>query len=106
MRPKEAWVQPDAGYPLADQSGILSRRYRSIRTTTTSEEELTRLLIGGTDVTIDRLSGLLRHLEPDRLAGLLLAHSCPIDRVTMRNNVLDPQADDVTSSELTCRWLD
>jgi hypothetical protein len=26
--------------------------------------------------------------------------------VTMRNNVLDPQADDVTSSELTCRWLD
>jgi hypothetical protein len=103
---KEAWLQPDAGYPLADQSGILSRRYRSIRTTTTSEEELTWLLIGGTDVTIDRLSGLLRHLEPDRLAGLLLAHGCPIDRVTMGSNVLDPQADDVASLGACYRWLD
>jgi hypothetical protein len=100
MRPKEASVQTDAGNPFADQSGVLSRRYRSIPTTTTAEEELTGLFIGGSDVTVDRLSGLLRHLEPDRLAGLLLAHGCLIDRVTMRSNVLDPQADDVASSEL------
>jgi radical SAM superfamily enzyme YgiQ (UPF0313 family) len=33
------------------------------------------------------LSGLLRHFESDRLAGLPLAHGCAIDRVTMRSNV-------------------
>jgi hypothetical protein len=55
---------------------------------------------GRLDVIVDRLSGLLRHLEPDGLAGLLLAHGCPIDGMTMRSNVLDPQADDVASSKL------
>jgi hypothetical protein len=42
----------------------LSRRDRSIPTATVAEEELSRLLVGGSDITIDRL---------DRLAGLLLA---------------------------------
>ena len=65
-----------------------------------AEEELARLLTGGSYVTVDRLSGLLRHLEPDRLAGLLLANGCPIDSVTVRSNVLDPHADDVAASEL------
>jgi hypothetical protein len=64
------------------------------------EEELARLLTGGSDVTVDRLSGLLRHLKPDGLAGLPLAHGRTVDRVTMRSNVLHPQADDVASSEL------
>jgi hypothetical protein len=72
--------------------GLLSRRDRSIPTATAAEEELPRLLVGGSDITIDRL----RHLELDRLAGLLLAIGRPIDRVTMRSN----EADDVTSSEL------
>src|SRR6266478_4083912 len=57
-------------------------------------------LVGGFDVTVDRLSGLLRDFEPDRLAGLPLAHARPVDRVTMRSNVLDLQADDVASAEL------
>jgi hypothetical protein len=105
MHSKEARVRPNAGYPLADQSGVLSRRYRSIPATTAAEEELTWLLIGASDVTVDRLSGLLRHLEPDRLAGLLLAHGRAIDQVTMRRNVLAPQADDIASCELA-RWLD
>jgi len=73
---------------LADQSGVLSRRDRSIPTTTATEEELARLLTSGSDVTVDRLSGLLRHLELDRLAGLLLADGRTIDSVTMRSNVL------------------
>jgi hypothetical protein len=77
----------------------MSRRYSSIRTTTAVEGELTRLLIGGSDVAVDRLPCLLRHLEPNRLAGLLPAYGCPIDRVTMRSNVLDLQAGDVASSE-------
>src|SRR5207248_7868510 len=86
---KEARVQTNAGNPLADQSGILSRRDRSIPTAMAAEKVLARLLSGGIDVIVNRLSGLLRHLEPDGLTGLLLAHSCPIDRVTMRSNVLD-----------------
>src|SRR5438067_2964581 len=57
-------------------------------------------LIGGSDVSVDRLSGLLRDFEPDRLAGLPLAHGRSGDRRTMRSNVLHPQADDVASSEL------
>src|SRR5262245_55243846 len=75
----------------------LLRRDRPIPTATAAEEELPQLLIGGSDITVDRLSGLLRHLEPDRLAGLLLADGRPINRVTMRSNVLYPQADDITS---------
>src|SRR6516162_3999355 len=100
MRPKEARVQPDSGDPLADQPGVLSRRYRPVPTATAAEEELTRLLVGGCDVTVDGLSGLFRHREPYRLASLLLAHGCPIDSMTMGSNVFDLQADDVTSSEL------
>jgi len=100
MRPKEARVEPNAGNPLADEPGVLSRRYRAVRTATAVEEELTRLFVGSCDIAVYRLSGLFRHLEPDRLAGLLLAHGRPIDRMTMGSNVFDLQPDDVTSSEL------
>jgi hypothetical protein len=100
VRAKEARVQTSAGNPLADQSGVLSRRYRSVPTAPAAEEELARLLTGGSDVTVDRLTGLLCHLEPDGLAGLLLAHGGTIDSVTVWSNVLHPQADDVASSEL------
>jgi hypothetical protein len=85
---------------LADQPRVLSGRYRSIPTTAATEEELARLFTGGSDVTVDRLTGLLRHLKPDGLAGLLLAYARTIDGMTMRSNVLHPQADDVASSEL------
>jgi hypothetical protein len=100
VRAKKARVESNAGNPLADQSGVLSRRYRSILTATGTEEELARLLTCASDVAVDRLSGLLRDLKSDGLASFLLAHGCPIDRVTMRSNVLDPQADDIASSEL------
>ncbi len=85
---------------MADQSGVLSRRYRSVPTAPAAEEDLARLLTGGSYVTVHRLSGLLRHLEPDRLARLLLADGRTIDGVTMRSNVLHLQADNVTASEL------
>jgi len=100
VRSKEARVQPNAGNPLTDQPGELSRRDRSIPPATAAKEVLAWFLIGGSDVTVDRLSGLLRDFEPDRLAGLPLAHARPVDRVTMRSNVLDLQADDVASAEL------
>ena len=100
MRAKEARVQPYAGDPLPDQPRILPRRYRTIPTAATAEEELARLLIGRCYVTVNRLTGLLRHLEFDRLASLFLAYGRTIDSLTMRSNVLHPQADDVASSKL------
>ena len=56
--------------PLSEDGATIDHvlgamNYRPLPT----EEELTRLLIGRSDVTVDRLSGLLRHLKPDRLAG-------------------------------------
>jgi hypothetical protein len=51
-------------------------------------------------VTVDCLTGLLSHLKPDGLAGFVLAYGRTIDSVTMRSNVLHPQADGVASSEL------
>ena len=100
MRAKEARVQPYAGDPLADQPRILSRRYRTVSTAAAAEEELAQLLISRCYVTVNCLTGLLRHLEPDGLAGLFLAYGRTIDSVTMRSNVLHPQADDVASSKL------
>jgi hypothetical protein len=43
------------------------------------EQELARLLAGSTDVVINRLPGLLGHLEPDRLTGLLLPDRRPMN---------------------------
>jgi hypothetical protein len=39
-------------------AGVLSRRYRSIPTTTAAGEELARLRTGAPDITVDRLTGL------------------------------------------------
>ena len=60
--------------------------YGAVPTATAVEEELTRFFVGGCDVTVDGLSRLFRHLEPHSLAGLLLAHGCPIDSMTMGSN--------------------
>jgi hypothetical protein len=70
VRPEGPQVQTNAGNRLTDKSGLLSRRYRPIQTATAAEEELAPVFVGGSDVAVDRLSGLLRHLEPDRLASL------------------------------------
>src|SRR5215471_13424375 len=101
MRPKEARVEPNASNPLADQSGVLPGRDWSIAPAAAAEQELARLLIGRSDVIVDRLPGLLRHLKPNGLTGLPLAHRSAIDRVTVRSDVLDPQTDDVASAEFT-----
>ena len=73
---------------------------RSVPPATAAEEELAGFFLGGGEVIVDRLSGLLCQFELDRLARLFLAHGCSIDRVTMRRNVLHPQADDIASPEL------
>jgi hypothetical protein len=56
IRAKEVRIQPDAGNPLGDQPGILSRRYRLIPTATTGEEKLTRSFVRGSEVVVDGFS--------------------------------------------------
>jgi hypothetical protein len=72
-------LEPDSAEGFAEgwqsigrPAGVLARRYRSIPTTTAAEKELARLRTGAPDITAERLTDLLRHLEPDWLAGLLL----------------------------------
>src|SRR5215472_15422213 len=101
MCAEQAWVEPDAGDPLADQPSILPRRNSSVATATAGKEVLTRLLVGGSDVVVDGLTGLLSHLEPDRLAGLLLTHGRAIDGMSVRCHIFHLQADDVAASQLT-----
>jgi hypothetical protein len=72
----------------------------SVVAATAGKEVLTRLLVGGSDVVVDCLTGLLSHLEPDRLAGLLLAHRRAIDGMPMRCHIFRLQADDVAASQL------
>src|SRR6516225_6417593 len=93
MCAKQAWVEPDAGDPLADQPSILPCRNSSVAAATAAKEVLTRLLVGGSDVVVDCLTGLLGHLEPDRLAGLLLAHRRAIDGMSVRRHIFHLEAD-------------
>ena len=90
MCAEQAWVEPDAGDPLADQPSILPCGNSSVAAATAGKEVLTRLLVGGSDVVVDCLTGLLGHLEPDRLAGLLLAHRRAIDGMSVRPPHLPP----------------
>src|SRR5215472_10722072 len=100
MCAEQAWVKPDAGDPLADQPSILPCRNSTVAVASAGKEVLTRLLVGGSYIVVDCLTGLLRHLEPDRLAGLLLAHRRAIDGMSVRCHIFHLQADDVAASQL------
>jgi hypothetical protein len=105
VRPKEARLQSNAFNPLAHHRHLLPNCHRSIATATGRRRGTHPLLIGRSAVTVDCLTGLFRHLEPDGVTGLLLAHGCSVDGVTMRSNVLHPQAHYVASSELAIEAL-
>ena len=58
-------LEPDSAEGFAEgwqsigrPGGLLSRRYRSIPTTTAAEEELARLRTGAPNLTVDRRTGL------------------------------------------------
>jgi hypothetical protein len=60
------------------------------------EQELAGFLASETNVIIDRLSGLLRQLEPNRPSGLLLPYGRAIGSVAVRSNILDLEGDDMS----------
>ena len=63
------------------------------------EQELARLLVGSTDVVINRLPGLLGHLEANRLTGLLLPDRGPIEGVSTGGNILDLESDNIATAQ-------
>src|SRR6516165_12658188 len=59
-----------------------------------------RFLVGCRQILIDRLPGLLGELESYRPTGLSLAHGCPLYCMAVGGDVIDPDGDQVTSSQL------
>src|SRR5437879_13886744 len=84
-----------------DQPSILPGRDGLVATTTAGEQELTRPFVRGLYVVIDRLTGLLGELEPDRPARLRLTDGCAIDGLPVRSNVLQFQANDIAPPQFT-----
>ena len=63
------------------------------------KQEFARLLAGGTDVVINRLPGLLGHLEPNRVTGLLLPDRRPIEGVSAGGNIFDLEGDNIATAQ-------
>jgi len=97
---KELWIQTYAGRPGGDKPSVLPGRHGSAATTTTSEQEIVRFLRRGPNVCVECLAGLLGHLEPDWPSGLLLADCAAIEGMSVRRNVLYPDANEIAASEL------
>ena len=60
--------QPDAAYPVADETSILSGREAPVLMALRAEKEFTLLPLSCTEVVINGLPGLLGDLELYRLA--------------------------------------
>ena len=94
-------AQPAGAQSLPAQPGAdrADSDVEVIPAATVAEEEFAGPFFGGRDVIVDRSPGLFCHFELNRLARLLLADGCPIDR-DHEGDVFDTQADDVASSGL------
>jgi len=100
VRPEELGIEPYASDPSGDKPSELPCRYASIAAPTTKEEEIGGLFAHRVDVTIERLTGLLGHFEPDRPSGLLLADRSALHGMSVWRNVFDPEANEVAAPEL------
>ena len=93
-------VEPDARDPLGDEPSVLARRHASVDAPSARDQKIATLLAGHLQVLIDSLPGRFRQFEPNGLAGFPLAHSNPVDRVSTRCHVLNPQRDHVATAQL------
>jgi len=100
MRTEQATIEPDAAYPIADETRILSDREGPVWLTLRSKKEISSLAVGRAEVVIERLPGLFGELKPHRPASFLLTHRCAINSVSMRGNVLDFESDDIATAQL------
>src|SRR5437870_853380 len=101
MRPKQPWVQSNAGNPLGNEARILTSCHAAFSAATTCEQETIRLLVGDLQVIIDRLTGLFAQFKSDRSASLLLSYGCAVRRVSARSDITDLDRDDIATAKLT-----
>src|SRR6202035_5822859 len=97
---EHVWIETNASDPFRDEPSILSGGHAPVRTSPTAEHELAGLLAGCPQVVIDSLAGLLGQLKPDGLPGFPLADSRSIGSITVGNEILDLQRNDITGAKL------
>ena len=100
MRPKQPRVQSNAADPLRYEARILAGRYAGVRAPTTCEQELAGPLVGGFQIIIDGLAGLLAQFKSDRPTGFLLTDRCAIRGISAGGDILDPDGDEITAAKL------
>src|SRR6266436_9594098 len=99
MRSEQSRIQPNAANPPGDETGVLVCGHALPCATPPDKQEITRLPASSTDVVIDRLPGLLGHLETNRLASLLLPDRRPVEGVSTGGDILDLERDDITTAQ-------
>src|SRR5262245_13038162 len=100
VRREFQWVEADAAYPFGDETRILARRQVSIGTAPAREQVLARLATGHAKIVVESLAGHLSQLEPDRPAGLSLADIGAVNSVAVGCHVIDPDRDEIATSQL------
>src|SRR5208282_49916 len=100
MRTEHARIEPNAAYPLAEETGILSGREAMLGPTLCGKKELSLLPVRRAEVFVDRLPGLFGDLEPHRPAGLLLADRGTFNGVAVWGNILDLESHDIATAQL------
>src|SRR5229473_1469064 len=100
MGPKQPRIQSGAPDPLRNKASILAGRHVGLGSTTTREQEFAGSFVGGFQVIIDGLAGLLAQFKSDRPPSFLLSNRCAIRRVAAGGDILDPDSDDITAAKL------
>src|SRR6266851_2680049 len=100
MRPEQPWIQSNAADPLGNEPRILARCHVAVGTTTAREQELSGPFVGGLQIVVDGLAGLLAQFKSDWPPGLLLSDGCAIRGVPSCGDILDPDGDDITTAKL------
>jgi hypothetical protein len=100
MRPEQPGVQSNAANPLGDEAGILSGRYAAVGTAMAGEQEFAGPFVGGLQIVIDGLAGLIAQFKPDRPSRFLLPDGCAIRRVAAGGDIFDADGNDVAATKL------
>jgi hypothetical protein len=67
---------------------------------TTCKQELAGPFAGDLQIIIDRLVGLFAQFKSDRPSSFLLSDRCAVRCVSAGSDILDPDRDDVTATQL------
>src|SRR5208282_466543 len=100
MRTEHARIEPNATYPVAEETGILSGREALLGPTLCGKKELSLPPVCHAEAFIHSLPGLFRDFEPHRPAGLLLPDRRSLNGVSVRGNILDLKSDNIATAQL------